>query len=194
MSSTGTRSRRPGNEQHDEKTNGQDQPEDSRSDTGGDQTGRDSADQDEPDDAGATEGKGGRKARSDSRKKAKSGTEPGDGKPKSGATRSASSKSASSKSASAKPAAKPAAAKSAPAKPAPAKPAAAKAEREGDATAAAERDSAATGGAERDLVVQAQTAAAPGLAKLSELYFRHTPVEDLAAAAPEQLAAAVRSH
>ncbi|MDT7557947.1 MAG: glutamate dehydrogenase, partial [Pseudonocardiales bacterium] len=188
MSSTGTRSRRPGNEQHDEKTNGQDQPEDSRSDTGGDQTGRDSADQDEPDDAGATEGKG-RKARSDSRKKAKSGTEPGDGKPKSGAT-----KSASSKSASAKPAAKSAAAKPAAAKSAPAKPAAAKAKREGDATAAAERDSAATGGAERDLVVQAQTAAAPGLAKLSELYFRHTPVEDLAAAAPEQLAAAVRSH
>ncbi|MDT7660267.1 MAG: glutamate dehydrogenase, partial [Pseudonocardiales bacterium] len=188
MSSTGTRSRRPGNEQHDEKTNGQDQPEDSRSDTGGDQTGRDSADQDEPDDAGATEGKG-RKARSDSRKKAKSGTEPGDGKPKSGATKSASSKSASSKSASAKPAAKPAAAKVAAAKVAEAK-----AEREGDATAAAERDSAATGGAERDLVVQAQTAAAPGLAKLSELYFRHTPVEDLAAAAPEQLAAAVRSH
>ncbi|HEX4248149.1 MAG TPA: NAD-glutamate dehydrogenase domain-containing protein, partial [Pseudonocardia sp.] len=49
-------------------------------------------------------------------------------------------------------------------------------------------------GDERELLARTRQAAAPGMAKLSELYFRHTPVEDLAAAAPEQLAAAVSSH
>src|SRR5882757_4708718 len=34
----------------------------------------------------------------------------------------------------------------------------------------------------------------PDLAELTELYFRHTPLEDVAPAAPEQLVAAVRSH
>jgi len=34
----------------------------------------------------------------------------------------------------------------------------------------------------------------PDLAELTELYFRHTPLEDVAAAGPEQLVAAVRSH
>src|SRR5882762_4047768 len=43
----------------------------------------------------------------------------------------------------------------------------------------------------------AQTAARSGAlarARLTELYFRHTPLEDVAAAGPEQLVAAVRSH
>jgi glutamate dehydrogenase len=52
----------------------------------------------------------------------------------------------------------------------------------------------AVAGDERELLARTREAVAPGMAKLSELYFRHTPVEDLAAAAPEQLAAAVSSH
>src|SRR5882757_4641118 len=52
----------------------------------------------------------------------------------------------------------------------------------------------AAAGDERELLARTREAAAPGMAKLSELYFRHTPVDDLAAAAPEQLAAAVSSH
>ena len=34
----------------------------------------------------------------------------------------------------------------------------------------------------------------PGMAKLAEFYFRHTPLEELAAAAADQLMAAVRAH
>src|SRR5882757_9921271 len=215
MSSTGTRSRQSGNEQHDDEHTGAPRgAEAGRPESAGDQP-----DQDEPDDVGAA-GKGRKVKSSTSRKTtsnagsdAKKAEAAEAGKVKSAAVKSTAAKTAGTKSAAAKSSGtKTTAPKSAAAKSTAAKSTAAK------STATAKKGKAGPGGTsrakaaagtparasgagvsaaagdERELLARTREAAAPGMAKLSELYFRHTPVDDLAAAAPEQLAAAVSSH